>query len=171
MVSQTKTKNAFSKNWCKSDNFRTPRISIILVSILLGLAFGLLLITDLQAMPPHPDLLKRIKNGQQAMPSYLKNRTELLKKGIDTPGDLLTKRTDGLAKTNISGSINILTILVDFSDQVAQVMPIFYDTLVYIDVSGSVVNYYKEVSYNTLLITTIDLPSTLGWQRAPQTLL
>lgn len=184
MLSQSKTKraidrnqrvfhqkSAFSKNWCKSYNSRTPRISMILVSILLGIALGLLLVADLQAMPPHPDLIERIEKGQQPMPVCLKNRAELLEKGIDTPGDLLTKHIDGLAKANISGTINILAILVDFSDQVTQVAPVFFDTLIYVDVSGSVVNYYKEVSYNTLVITTVNLPSTLGWQRASQTLL
>lgn len=171
MPSQFKPKNAFSRSRCKSCSSRIPRISIILVSILLGLALGLLLVADLQAMPPHTDLIERIRNGQQPMPTCLKNRAELLKKGVDAPGDLLTKRIDGMAKANISGTINILTIMVDFSDQVAQVIPIFYDTLIYVDVSGSVVNYYKEVSYNTLVITTVDLPSMLGWQRAPQTLL
>ena len=147
-----------------------PRISLILISTLLGIVLGLLLVGSLHAMPPHPDLLARIRAGLQPMPAPLAHRSALLDMGIDAPGDLLTKRLGGRGKAGVSGSINILAILIDFSDQNNQVAAIAFDTLIYVNTPGTVRNYYQEVSYGMLTITTVNLPSTLGWTRAPDTL-
>jgi len=149
-----------------------PRVALILVSVLLGITLGLILVTDVKAMPPHPELVERIRSGQTAEPYYLHNRAELMRVGVNAPVSGLKARCEigGMAKPAVSGNINLLAILVDFSDKAAQVAAAKFDTLIYVDRSGTVTNYYKEVSYNTLTIATVTLPSSLGWKRAPQTL-
>lgn len=150
-----------------------PRVALILVSVLLGITIGIIMATDANAMPPHPDLIDRIKKGQTAEPYYLQHRARLLDLGVDFPSPQLINRLNrgsDLAKTSISGNQNMLAILVDFSDKIAQVSATKFDTLIYVDQTGTVTNYYKEVSYNTLTIVTVNLPSALGWKRAPQTL-
>ncbi|MBN1963551.1 MAG: hypothetical protein JW910_02820, partial [Anaerolineae bacterium] len=61
-----------------------------------------------------------------------------------------------------------LAILVDFSDNVQQVSATYFDTLLYDMTPGAstVANFYLENSYGELDIVALDLPSTLGWQRA-----
>jgi len=149
---------------------RRPRLSLILISTLLGLVLGLLMVGNLRAMPPHPDLLERIRTGLQPMPAPIEHRSTLLAMGVDSPGDLLTKKYSRGDRVSISGPINILAIMVDFSDQNNQVAAVSFDTLIYVNVIGTVRNYYQEVSYGLLTITTVNLPSTLGWTQAPQTL-
>jgi immune inhibitor A len=63
-----------------------------------------------------------------------------------------------------------LAILVEFSDNQEQtVNDTFFDTLLFGSSGDTVHSYYDEVSYNQLDIVTLDLPSTIGWQTAPQT--
>ncbi len=149
-----------------------PRVALILVSVLLGITIGIILVADAQAMPPHPELIERIRNGQTPTPYYLQHKAELMKAGVNSPSSNPRMRSEigGMAKPAISGTVNMLAILVDFSDKIAQVAAEKFDTLIYVDRTGTVTNYYKEVSYNLLTIATVTLPSTLGWKRAPQTL-
>ena len=85
----------------------------------------------------------------------------------------------GIAPQAVStGELKTLAILVDFSDHPAQVASTFFDTMLFADVYGpaSLRGYYREVSYGTastrglLDVTTVNLPSTIGWVRMPQTL-
>ncbi|MEW6577707.1 MAG: M6 family metalloprotease domain-containing protein, partial [Chloroflexota bacterium] len=62
-----------------------------------------------------------------------------------------------------------LAILVQFTDKPAQVGATFFDTLVFGTGAATVRGYYQEVSYGLLDIVTLNLPSALGWQTAPQT--
>jgi len=141
----------------------------LLKSFLLAITAGIILPAALPAMPPFPQENGSMKANQVPQSYYMKNRNRLHENGVNAPGDLLTKRKTGLTKANVSREINILAILIDFSDKPAQAMAAYFDTLIYEDISGSVMNYYKEVSYNTLTITTAVIPSTFGWQRAPET--
>jgi immune inhibitor A len=140
-----------------------------LLKAFVWLFIGAFAVSSLYAMPPYRDIEGRMKAGVFEESYYLKNIDRLRQMGLNSPGDLLTKNGGGLAKASVSGNINILTILVDFSDKKAQTSTTFFDTLVYADQSGTVRNYYEEVSYNTLAITTVVLPSSLGWTQAPQT--
>ena len=150
---------------------RTPRVSLILVGVLLGIALGFIWASELLAMPPHPRIIEGIRTGQLLRPYYLENRESLLRAGVDAATPRSGRLIEGpLAKASISGTQNFLTILVDFSDKASQVNAIKFDTLVYVDRTGTVRNYYKEISYNTLTIATINLPSALGWRRVSQTL-
>ncbi|NLI15309.1 MAG: M6 family metalloprotease domain-containing protein [candidate division Zixibacteria bacterium] len=151
-------------------NVKQPRISLILVSLLFGMALGLIWVADVDAMPASPQLRQAISEGRITAPYYMRHEAELRGMGIDTPesGPLLTG-INPLGKAALTGETKLLTILVDFSDKIAQVNAVKFDTLLYYNRTGTVVNYYLEVSHNNLTITTPQSPSDLGWIRAPQT--
>jgi immune inhibitor A len=115
------------------------------------------------AMPPHPDLLARIERGEIALPMPLAERDRLLALGVDRP-DVV--RRFGTAATD---SFRTLAILVQYTDQPGQVNAAEFDTLLYETGKRSVRDYYREISYGQLDMVTVDLPSSTGWQSAPQT--
>ena len=121
------------------------------------------------AMPPHPDVIDMIERGEIEVPYHIQNRAALEATGFDSGGESILKKAGILAKPAVSGNFKILTLLIDFSDNAASVNAAEFDTLVYIDVSGSVNNFYRENSYNNLSIVSPIYPSSLGWYRAPQT--
>ncbi|HEY3296501.1 MAG TPA: M6 family metalloprotease domain-containing protein [bacterium] len=123
--------------------------------------------SSLLAMPPHPDLLARIERREIAAPYYLQHFDELHSAGVDAASPVRT--IDLLRRRALDENINILVILVDFSDHVAQVQPVYFDSLIYGNHTGTLDNYYQQVSYGNLSLVTVNMPSALGWQRAPQT--
>ncbi len=144
------------------------RISaIILLAVCVAIVFG----AAVSAMPPYPGLENKIGMGKITVPYYLQHQSELRQKGLDAPsvrhGNGLN--TDAMGKSSVSGIFKILTLLVDFSTKTSSVNSAEFDTLIYLNVSGSVTNYYDQVSYSTLSISSPVNPSTLGWYRAPQT--
>jgi immune inhibitor A len=124
------------------------------------------------AMPPHPDLLKEYREGRRAMPAFLKDPAILKAKGINQPPkrlDVLERLLSPGIESAPSGNFNSLALLVDFSDKPARVGATYFDTLIFGTGHGTVRDYYREVSYATLTIVTVNLPSSMGWKRAPQT--
>jgi immune inhibitor A len=73
----------------------------------------------------------------------------------------------------MQGNINLLVIMVDFTDNAATVTNLtVFDNLVFaapVAGRGSVRDYFDEVTYGQVTIATVNLPSTTGWQGAPQT--
>ena len=60
---------------------------------------------------------------------------------------------------------------VDFSDKVRTVTVSYFDSLLFAAPApgiGSARDYYNEISYGQIDIVTVNLPSALGWQRAPR---
>lgn len=149
---------------------RQPRVSLILVSLLFGMVLGLIWVADVDAMPASPQLKQAISEGRIGAPYYARHETELRAIGVDSPvtGPLSTGQ-NFMGKAALAGETNLLTIIVDFSDKTAQVNAAKFDTLIYYNRTGTVVNYYLEVSYGQLTIATPQSPSDLGWIRAPQT--
>lgn len=72
-------------------------------------------------------------------------------------------------KIQPSGNVNAIALLVEFTDNSSSVAPSFFDQLIFGSSGSSVRVYYQEVSYGTLTIVTVDLPSSTGWYTAPQT--
>ncbi len=143
---------------------RFPIESVILVAIIIFLAY-----LRSFGMPPHPNVAEKIESGKIVPPDFLTESFDNNAAGLNSGGEPILRKPGMLAKPSVSGNFKILTILVDFSDNTSSVSAVDFDTLVYVDVSGSVNNYYKEVSYNTLSISTPTLPSAIAWVRAPQT--
>ena len=137
--------------------------------------------TAVFAMPPHPVLLEKIRKGEIAEPDFFKNVGQLRQKGIDAPWtapELILRRLSAAPAVITrsfgpllapSGSWNALLILVDFSDNDSQVAASFFDDLIFGTGTATLRDYYRDVSYNNLDIVTVNLPGTVGWNRAPQT--
>lgn len=117
----------------------------------------------INAMPPHPDLVDRIQRGEVAPPPALIYRSENLARGIDRAGNSFH------VATAASDSFRTLAILIRYSDVAAQANPTNFDTLLYVTGTSSVRDYYSEISYGKLDMVTVDLPSSTGWQVAPET--
>lgn len=127
------------------------------------------------AVPPHPDLLKKIHSGEIQTPSYLtlENRQEY---GLDAPGSselLKSILTDEIktahSKALATGNFNVLALLVNFTDKPNSVGAVKFDSLLFSASGNTVRDYYSEISYNQLDLVTVNLPSSSGWYTAPQT--
>jgi immune inhibitor A len=117
-------------------------------------------------MPPHPDLLKRVKSGAIAEPYFLSHWKELRERGVNVP--VGAGMDSGFMSGQRKETFKALAILVDFSDNTASTAAGYFDDLLYGDGPGTMADYWQEVTYGNLTITTLDLPSALGWERAPQ---
>ena len=142
--------------------------------LLLLAAAVLLATTPAQAAPPHPDLLDRIETGKADMPFYLANLKAMHEKGVST-GKGLRPDPDGVLKLvptkspSVAGTFKVLAILVEFSDNPASVSASYFDSLLFDSLGNSVRNYYGEASYGQLDLVSVNMPTSLGWQTAPQT--
>ncbi|RPJ50541.1 MAG: M6 family metalloprotease domain-containing protein, partial [Chloroflexi bacterium] len=113
------------------------------------------------SMPPHPDMLDKIKRGEAKLPSFT---------------DQVPNFAPGLGKgpslAPLTGTIRVLVILVDFSDKTRTVTANYFDSLMFaapVAGRGSVRDYFNDVSYGTVDIVTANMPSSIGWVRAPST--
>ena len=116
---------------------------------------------EADAMPPYLD-----DDGKPSGPvmaaaidKYNELRASFAERGICTPGGGLA------AGAQVAGNFNVLAICADHPDKVSSVAATAFDNLVFGVASGSVRHFYQEMSYGTLTIVTVNLPSTLGWQR------
>jgi hypothetical protein len=74
----------------------------------------------------------------------------------------------------LRGPVNLLALLVDFSDWPATVTGSLaaFDNLLFAPAvvgRGSVRDYFDDASYGQVDVVTVNLPSAVGWTRAPQT--
>jgi M6 family metalloprotease-like protein len=134
----------------------------------------------LLAMPPNPRLEPLIAQGKAKVPAFYTDRARVAQRAAaKAKAKALTKApTKGAAKAGapgapLSGSIKALAVVVDFSDNVHTVTATYFDTLIFaapvVTGLGSVRDFYNKVSYGQVDIVTVNLPSSLGWVRAPQT--
>jgi M6 family metalloprotease-like protein len=119
------------------------------------------------AMPPHPDLLEKIKAGEVPEPAFFKNIEELRARGVDTPVAVAIARQ--IASGELKTNFNAIAILVDFSDNTSSVSATYFDNLLFGTGTGTLRDYWEEATYGNLTVVTVDLPSSMGWLRAPQT--
>jgi hypothetical protein len=118
---------------------------------------------------PHPALLEKIQKGDIEIPYYLKNEIQLRAMGVNSPGILPDGTNPYGPNRSPDEDFRAIAILVDFSDNQYQVNGTFFDNLLYGTGTGTVRDYYTEVTYGNLTIVTLNMPSALGWYRAPQT--
>ena len=137
------------------------------------LTFGVF-VSAVNAAPPHPALLESGAAAKAVQTYFMQNIQELHDRGICTADDFLNKEAF-IATSKLSpGAVTtfrILAILVQFSDsgQASSVSATFFDSLVFGSNSNSVRDYFDEISYSQFDLVTVNMPSSLGWQTAPQT--
>ncbi|MCK5455180.1 MAG: immune inhibitor A, partial [Calditrichia bacterium] len=146
-----------------------PRNLFFILKIRLFIPIWLFVVSLALADAPHPRVLEMMKNGNIETPYYLENLDELRARGINTPATLPDGRRVPGPPRNTEVNYSAIAILVDFSDNVSQVNASFFDNLMYGTGNGTVRHYYDEVTYGNLTVVTLNLPSSMGWLRAPQT--
>lgn len=134
---------------------------IIILFLLIEMSLAL-------AMPPNPRVAEEIKQGKIAVPGFLIKEYRDDNPGLNSGGESILRKPGVVSKPAIPGNFKILTVLVDFSDNTASANAGDFDTLIYVDINGTVNNYFKEISYGTLSINSPIWPSYLGWVRAPR---
>ena len=136
--------------------------------VILTLLFIIWCAAESWTMPPYPDLEKLMRAGKVATPEHLANSRLAQEMGFDQPvaHPISAVYPQG---TGAVGSYKALVLLVNFSDNPSMVNPSFFDTLIFADQPHCVRNYYQEVTYGTLDIVTLDLPSSTAWHTAPHT--
>lgn len=128
----------------------------------------------LAQVAPHHRVLDMIKSGEIEKPAILKDIASLRARGIDAPWkspSLVLQRSSAAgvvrkvgAASTPTGTFRTLAILVSFSDKAAKTDSTKYDSLLFGANYGSLRNYYKVVSYGSLDVVSINLPSSLGWK-------
>lgn len=141
--------------------------------IILVLAAVILLVSSAIAVPPHPELEKKIASGKIAVPYYLKHKDELHQQGVCSEETYLKNiYSNAVAQISESsdavGPFNVLALLVEFSDNAASTNAIFFDSMLFDTMGNTVRDYYDEISYGQLDLVTLNMPSSIGWQTAPQ---
>jgi immune inhibitor A len=142
------------------------KISLLFLSLISMVLIGGHM--KLGAMPPHPDLEKKIELGKISLPDFVLNPKYPEEKGIDQPVFHPISQVYPTG-TGPIGTFKTLVLLVNFTDNPSSVNPSFFDTLVFANQQGCVRHYYQEISYGALDIVAVDLPSTTGWSTAPET--
>jgi immune inhibitor A len=139
----------------------------MLKRILFILLASWLLFSISMAMPPYPDLLQKIKNGQIPEPIFMSDPSYNARMGIDQ-GRAEPLIRPGTRLTNFK----FLAVMVGFSDQPGSFPPVFADSVVFgltnLGIQGPPLRqFYLKASYGTLNIVTMNYPSSTGWTTSP----
>lgn len=127
-----------------------------------------------QSMPPHPRLEEAITKGEVVLPRGPEATLEpttggAQSLGFDQPRGGPRQFTDPTKPESIS--LNALAVVVEFSDKAHVATASYFDTLIFAAPGagrGSVRDYYREVSYGTVDIVTVNMPSSIGWKQPSQ---
>ncbi len=149
-----------------------------------GVIFWMLLIVAVTylavptvAVPPSPQLQERLSHStiDASLAAAIPNSADLHANGICTPDHffsdyLANRRQIDASASPTAGGFKILALLVKFSDHPSSVAPAFFDFLLF-DSSGAstVKKYFNEISNTQIDLITVNVPSSLGWNTAPQT--
>ncbi|MEN6403091.1 MAG: M6 family metalloprotease domain-containing protein [Armatimonadia bacterium] len=128
-----------------------------------------------ELVSPHPRLLANDK-----VMARLRGRQSKRGVGIDQPGRSplqMRSLAAGKASQRVTGTWNALVLLVDFSDNTPTVYPGAGAATHYADMlfstgtypTGSMNDYYKEVSHNSFSVGGAVAGGASNWYRAPQT--
>ena len=138
---------------------------------LLILSFGIYA-SSVNAVPPHPRLLEREAAAKSVQSYFMQNIDELHARGICTADEFLSKKDFVNASKLSPGALvtfRVLAILVKFSDHDSSVSATFFDSLVFGSTANTVRDYFDEISYSQFDLVTVNMPSSIGWQTAPET--
>ncbi len=113
----------------------------------------------LGVMPPSPELWERVERGEAKLPQAMTDPELRRSLGVNQPAE----------KIQPNGSWKAIALLVQFTDNPAATGATYFDSLLFSTGTGTLRDYYSEVSYGTLDIVTVNLPSSIGWMTMPQT--
>lgn len=117
-----------------------------------------------QAVPPSPGLFDQPSNEHLAwIESYTSART----RGVDSPNGIYGAHNP-IASALGDDQMNVLILLVDFSDNQAQTPAVYFDSMGFAVDTFSLKRYYNDVSFEQIDIVTVDWPSSTEWNRAPE---
>jgi immune inhibitor A len=116
------------------------------------------------AVPPPP--------GMFTIPSanhlnWLVSYNDAVARGVDSPNGFYGSHNP-IAKVLENDQMNVLILLVDFSDNQAQTPAVYFDSMGFATDTFSLKKYYEDISFGQIDIVTVDFPSTTGWTRAPE---
>lgn len=134
----------------------------------LTVVFLLNLVQIAAAIPPSPELQTRLDNQDVQMPYYLEHQAELQARGLNEP-NRIPYFDDFIARHRLDDVFKVLVILVDFSDNTSSANASYFDNLLFGNSQGTMPHYFNEVTYGNLTVATVNMPSAVGWRRAPQT--
>lgn len=141
-------------------------------SLLSGILPVLLTITvcgQALAMPPHQSVVDQA--AARPMDVHIQSTSHLHANGICTPDSFFTRYLSQRSHSPqaAAAGFNVLAILVQFSDKPSTVAGTFFDSMLFSTSGSTVKSYYNEISFGQVDLVTVNLPSALGWQSAPQT--
>ncbi|MBD3169671.1 MAG: M6 family metalloprotease domain-containing protein [candidate division Zixibacteria bacterium] len=137
------------------------KIKLFLLAIISVFVFY----SNSDSMPPHPDMMNGLSRSGGEIIQYFKAFPDFEERGINNVSPKINYTGYSRGYTS---SGKFLTILVEFADVPSSVDESFFDSLIYNDNYGTVRDYYDEVSYGKLNITTADYPSDIGWITLPE---
>ena len=145
---------------------------LIRLFALLAFTFGVYT-SPANSVPPHPQLLENGAAAKSVQSYFMQHIDELRARGICTADEFLSKKDFKNASKLSPGAITtfrVLAILVQFTDsgQASSVSATFFDSLVFGSTANTVRDYFDEISYSQFDLVTVNIPSSLGWQTAPQ---
>jgi immune inhibitor A len=146
-----------------------------LSNVLVVLGFVGLGTIPAQAVPPPPHVLDAADRGKVDLEVFKRSHLEARSRGVDRPNPVYGPHNrpfgpqGAISRSVRNGAMNVLILLIDFSDNEHQTAASYFDSLGYAVNSFSLRYYYGEVSYGQMTIVTVDWPSYTGWQRAPHT--
>lgn len=125
------------------------------------------------AVPPPPWITEQADGGAAILGSYKEAYADARSRGVDAPNPIYGPGNPPFGPLGAMGGtdagMNVLVVLVDFSDNTAQTPSVYFDSLAFAADTFSLKNYYGQVSFGQIDIVTVDYPSATGWQRAPET--
>ncbi|MFH1978443.1 MAG: M6 family metalloprotease domain-containing protein [Candidatus Aenigmatarchaeota archaeon] len=149
------------------------RIVSVLLALVVFLSVLSISISTTMAVAPSPDVQGKIERGEIPNPFTTPEYTVARTSGLDKPGKLLDLAALAPPGNRITTSIDnttfkMLLILVDFPNKPHVIPEDFYDDRIFGTTQPSARHFYLENSYGKFDITTVNLPSILGWHTASQ---
>jgi immune inhibitor A len=127
-------------------------------------------IKDIQAMPPSPELIDRLKK-EGKLDEFLKqlsvSQKAVSSTGIPvnhTPKMMRAQSKGGNTLSAVTGTQRAIVLFVDFSDKTSKTNTTSFNTLLF-GAGSSLSNFFQTVSYSKLSVAG----TVAGWYRAPQT--
>jgi immune inhibitor A len=125
------------------------------------------------AAPPPSWFFEKTGDGELDLQEFVEAHEEARSRGLDAPNPRYGMHNPPFgpegAFTGSDDQMNVLILLVDFSDNVAQTPAVYFDSMGYAADTFSLADYYGEITFGQVEIVTVDWPSVTGWFRAPET--